>query len=231
MKYIFLNDISFVLNKMKKILSTYLFSILFVSFFYNMNKLDLVDMINVILGNNFKINSSLYIELIMYVLHLSICIYMVFSIYIKDVRYQLDNIFLRVTPNSWIRNKNISFLLIMFLFKIIEYLLLMILMYLFGYNLNITYITSMFVTDYLYYILIQYFSLIAYITFNLLDRAKIIILISIVIFCFLYPKNIMNCTSNINIVYIAICILLLLSALKYIFKYNSKKIIQKVGKI
>lgn len=228
MKYIFLNDVSHIIKKQQKIFIIYFISIIITSLFYSLSGIDYKKVISIVLGNDCN-SSSLYIEFIMYLLNLFICIYFVSNIYIKDIRYQLDNIFLRMKPNKWIEIKFLSFLLFMFVIKLIEYSIILLTIYFFGYNVELSYILRLFIIDYIYYIFVQYLSLVIYIIYFLLQKARILIIIIIFIIGYYFPKNIISCYSSIYIMIIALLILFV--TLKIFFKYKSKKIIQKVGKI
>ncbi len=228
MKYIFLNDISHIFKRQRKIFIIYFISIIIISIFYSIGKMDYKEVISIVLGNNYT-STSLYIEVIMYLLNLFICIYFIFDIYTKDLRYQLDNIFLRMKPIIWIEIKFLSFLLFMYIFKLLEYFIIIFIIFLFKHNMDFGYILKLFITDYIYYIFIQYLSLMIYIMYFLLEKFKIFIMIIIFIISYYFPKNIISCYSSLTIMIIVLYILFII--LKILFKYKSKKIIQKVGKI
>ena len=111
--------------------------------------MDTNNVLSIILGNNYKVNESLYIELIMYIFNISIAVYLCFLLYIKDIRYNLDNIFLRVNPKCWIINKNLIFLIIMAFFKVFEYLLIMIIFFASNKNIDLCYMIFIMFKDYI----------------------------------------------------------------------------------
>lgn len=227
MKYLFMNDINYIITNKKKILLLYYIAILCISVIYASSGTNLGNSISIILGNNYKKTESLYIELIMYIFNIAIAVYICFTIYIKDIRYQLDNIFLRISPNKWILKKNIVFLIIMALFKIIEYACVVLVFVLFNNNNNSNNLFLLIFKDYLYHLVIQYFCLFVYITFCIFNRIKILFIILSIVLIYLFPQNIMHCNSLLLI----LSLISLVLFIRILFINQSKTIIQKVGKI
>lgn len=229
MKYLLLNDINYIIKKKKKILITFLLMSLIICIIYKNENMNFKDIINIATSINYTYSNSLYIELIMYIFKMTLCIYLILDNYIKDIKYQLSNIFLRISPQKWIYSKSIIFSIIMIILKLIEYTSIIILLIILKYKIDLRYIVKSIIIDYIYMIFIGYFSLSIYIIFNLIKRFRLIIMIPISILVVMFPKNILSTYPYSYVLILLVIFIIIIISL--IFKNNSQKIIQKLGGI
>ena len=121
MKYLFMSDIEFLLKKRKKILIALIFIPLLVMLINIKSSFTIVDNLNNCLGTNINIKTSSILEFIMFLFNIAIYLFLIVEFYVKDISYQLDNIFLRISPLKWLFKKNIVFLLITLIIKLLQY--------------------------------------------------------------------------------------------------------------
>lgn len=227
MKYIIRNDVSYIFTNKRLLFVLYFVAISFVSMLYTMSGMDTNSSLSIILGNNYKVNESLYIELIMYIFNILIAVYLCFLLYIKDIRYNLDNIFLRVNPKCWIINKNLIFLIIMAFFKVLEYLLIMIIFFVSNKNIDLYYMIFIMFKDYIYHLVVQYFLLFGYIVIELLKRMKPLFIVLCLLLIIIFPKNILNS----NLLFLVMLLVAIIISIAIIFINYSKLIIEKVRRV
>lgn len=223
----FKNDVSYILINKRKLFILYYVAICFVSIMYASSGMGDNRSLSIILGNNYRLGESLYIELIMYILNVAVAIYLCFLLYIKDIRYQLDNIFLRISPKAWIIKKNFIFLIVMAVFKAVEYVLIILMFYISKKGVDVYIIFPLIFKDYIYHLVIQYFLLFTYVVFELLKGTRpFFIVLSLLAIC-LFPKNISTC----NLLLLIILLIGIILFIIMLFINKSKLIIQKVGKL
>lgn len=227
MKYIIRNDVSYIFTNKRLLFVLYFVAISFVSMLYTMSGMDTNSSLSIILGNNYKVNESLYIELIMYIFNISIAVYLCFLLFIKDIRYNLDNIFLRVNPKNWIINKNLIFLIIMAFFKVFEYLLIMIIFFVNNKNIDLCYMIFIMFKDYIYHLVVQYFLLFGYVVIELLKRMKLLFIVLCLLLIIIFPKNILNS----NLLFLVMLLVVIIISIAIIFINYSKLIIEKVRRV
>lgn len=227
MKYMIRNDVSYIFTNKRLLFILYFVAISFVSVLYIMGGMDTNNSLSIILGNNYKVNESLYIELIMYIFNIAIAVYLCFLLYIKDIRYNLDNIFLRVSPKNWIIKKNLIFLIIMAFFKVFEYLLITIMFYVCNKNIDLNYMILIMFKDYIYHLVIQYFLLFGYIVIGLLKKTKPLFILVCLFFIIIFPKNILNS----NLLFLIMLLVVMIISIIIIFINCSKLIIEKVRRV
>lgn len=227
MRYIFYNDLEYIIRKRKKILLLLLLipvGNLFINVAANGNS---IDIITYCLGLNVNLKSFSAIELIMYLFNISLFIFLVADLYIKDVAYQLDNIFLRIRPEKWFVKKTILFMICMFFMKLVEYLGVFI-FYALVKNDNVfgaTFI-KLFISDYLYVILIQYLFLLVYVISIYLSKHKWVSVLLFVVVMIFIPKSIFSLRNSLLMILgITLGVLVIIYLM---FKFNSKKIIESV---
>ena len=111
MKYIMCNDINYLFKYKKKIIILYIFlSLMSVSI--NMNSsVSIENIIMLSFGSNLRFDSIGVLEIVMYFFNLFLFLYLVTDVYIKDLLYNIDNLFLRIKPFNYIVIKNLFFFL------------------------------------------------------------------------------------------------------------------------
>ena len=226
MKYLLLNDIDYLIRKRGKIIIL-LFVIPFVFILLNLNNiLPTKEIIIKSMGLSFDIKNFSLVELIMFMFSITSSLFIVIDVYLKDIDYQLENIWLRMNALNWYLRKSICFSIFMLILKILQYLLITLFMLLCGKNIAFFDIILICINEWIYLLFIQYLFLLIYIVSSLFVKNKLIpILLFLVIFIFL-PKNIIF-VSNYN-EYIIFTVIMFNIILSYIFVRWNKKIIEKV---
>lgn len=226
MKYMFLNDIEYLIHKRKWLLFVIvLFQILFM--LMNVNSgMSGIEFINYNMGLNLDISNCDIIELIAYMLNITVFIFICIDLYVKDIEYQLDNIFLRLSPLKWYIKKTITFLLAVFLIKIIQYSLLLITLCIMTKYIGMLDLFRLMVNDYLYILLIQIIYLCIYIVTLLVTKNKLLSLFIFLGCCIILPKNICELDNSIHLILLVIVAINCLIAV--VFKICNKKIIEQL---
>lgn len=223
MKYLFINDIEFTLHKRKKIIFIFYLLITVSLWLRSFDFENFTTYLGTSLGMTLNLEKYELIDLLMYLLNISVFIFLMVDIYVKDICYNLDNLFLRIKPLKWIFKKNISFMIFMFFLKSFEYILILVLSKIFcNGNLVIIELLHFFIKDIFYILFLQFFFLSFYLIFNILKINANYSIILLIIFLFFFDKNIYQC-SMIKI-FIGICISL--SITLFLFYKKGKKIIE-----
>lgn len=225
MRYLFLNDISYLLHKRKKIMLLLILPLLYLS----LNKIDNLssfEVFNLSMGTNINMENYLVIELLIYLFTICFYLFLIIDIYTKDIETQLDLIFLRIKPVKWFLKKGIVFSLIIFIIRILQYSVGIIILIYHGYQIIISDYLYLFMIDYLYILLLQYLFLAPYMIGLVLYKAKkIMYILFFIIFCFI-PKNILSLQNyTITIIILIYCIFLLNL---FIIKKLNKKIFENL---
>ena len=127
MKYLFVSDIEYLIHKRKKIILIFMFMVGMSTLLGDVSSSSFQSFIGAALGTTLDLREYGILELLMYLLNVSIFLFIMVDIYIKDFCYNLDNLFLRTNPVRWFLKKSISFILFMFMLKLLEYALVFIL--------------------------------------------------------------------------------------------------------
>lgn len=226
MKYLLFNDINYLIRKRGKLLLL-LFFVPFIFVLLNMNnQLSTEKIIIKTMGINFDVKSFSLTELIMFMFSITISLFIIIDVYIKDIEYQLENIFLRMNSLKWYLRKSICFSIFMFILKISQYLLVILFMLLYGKEVVFFDIISICLNEWIYLLFIQYIFLLLYILSMFFVKNRLIaILLFLVIFLFL-PKNIIS-VSNYN-EHIFLVIIMIHIIISYIFERWNKQLIERV---
>lgn len=227
MKYMIYNDIDYLIRKRKTILLLVLLIPLVSIFIAAFASATPNEIIIYSLGLSVNTKNIGVIELIMYLFNVSLFIFLVADLYIKDVAYQLDNIFLRTRPAKWFVKKTILFMICVLFMKLIEYLGIFI-FFVIVKNVNIINqdFIKIFFCDYLYILLIQYLFLLIYIISIYLSKHKWVCLLLFVVAMIFIPKNIFSLRNDLLIILGAIVGVQIIIYL--MFRISSKKIIESV---
>jgi len=217
MRYIFLNDIEYLFHNRKKILMLIFLIPLLVCMIINNNSA--IEMFYTAFGINLNFNNTSVIELMMFIFNVVIYLFLMFDLYIDDMQFKMDNIFLRMDLKKWLFNKNIVFLFLSFLLKLIQYLLILLLMYFNNKQIAINQFINIFILDYIYISFIEFVSISMYILY--ITRKKLNIFFGVILLCILIfiPKNILSMNKYI--------LLILIGVLNFIMIM----FISKIGKI
>lgn len=227
MKYMIYNDIDYLIRKRKTILLLVLLIPLVSIFIAAFASATPNEIIIYSLGLSVNTKNIGVIELIMYLFNVSLFIFLVADLYIKDVAYQLDNIFLRTRPAKWFVKKTILFMICVLFMKLIEYLGIFIFFVILK-NVNVINqdFIKIFFCDYLYILLIQYLFLLIYIISIYLSKHKWVCFLLFVVAMIFIPKNIFSLRNDLLIILGAIFGVQIIIYL--MFRISSKKIIESV---
>lgn len=186
MKFILKNDVSFLFLKEKKIIFLYYIVsiILFIAFskFSYMDNKDILIMIN---GLDVVLEKQDMFSFMIYLFILSFYCYIIFLLFTKDARSNLENIFLRITTKKWLSLKMLSVLLITICILFFNYLLLFLTSFLIEEPNYILF--SYFFKNLLYIFMIQLLVIFNYVLFQIKQKICYLFLSGIIISIFLYP--------------------------------------------
>lgn len=106
MKYICLNDINHIFKKENKMLILY-FIVIFL--YFNLNILMGMNKDSTIYYNTLAIccdfSTSGWLEMLVFVFSIAIYVYITFQLFYKDIKFGLDNIYLRMNHKKWLLYK------------------------------------------------------------------------------------------------------------------------------
>lgn len=227
MKFLLLNDIEYIFNNKKKLLALILLlPLIFILINYNNNSISFLDIIHLSTGTKFESNNYTIIELIMFALNIVVFLFLVIDVYVKDIDYHLDNIFLRLSPRKWYINKTSCFSALIFILKLIQYLLIFITLLILKKQPSFVEVFNLLIYDYIYILFLQFVCLLIYILASVFLKNRII---SIGIFLVLFtiiPKNISVLGNKIFILMLIVFIITYINTI--IFNHMNKKIIENL---
>ena len=227
MKYLFMSDIEFLLKKRKKILIALIFIPLLVMLINIKSSFTIVDNLNNCLGTNINIKTSSILEFIMFLFNIAIYLFLIVEFYVKDISYQLDNIFLRISTLKWLFKKNIVFLLITLIIKLLQYFVFILFLIMIKNEMVNIDVFKLIVLDFIYIIFLQYTFIFTYIITLFLNKLRLVPYCLFIVLMFFIPKNIYHLKlSQICCFCLMLAFILCLSF--YLFKYHSKKIIENI---
>lgn len=180
-----------------------------------------------ILGMNVSTQDFVFLEWVLYLFHLSFFLFLALEMYIKDIRYSLDTIFIRMKETVWWCRKTISFLILVFLLLLGEYSILTLLLFLQGFTVSISTILSFFFTYFFYIVCIQFMALLFYLLMCLTEKTRFVFSLLILLFLLFFPKQVVYFSDRLYLLVLFFFSLFLI--LDKIFLYKKRKIIQKLG--
>lgn len=190
MKYIILNDISFIINNRKKIVFSY-FLIANIYFWYHVLIGSFVDiyLLYKTLSLDHNSNSGDWLETLMYVYSITIYIYIALSLLTKDLKNSAFNIFLRIDIRKWILFKIFSIHIISVLILTCMYVLVILPNYmnLLSFNLYILLIKNI-----LYIFVIQNVIIVLFALFSKFKMAVPFTMILILTNIFVFPTSVLG---------------------------------------
>lgn len=230
MKYLYINDISYLLKKRIKMLIP-LFFLPIIVMLININvPMKITSYINSCMGTNmaYHIDELILIEALMFLFNIFVYIFLIADIYVKDISYQLDNIFLRMKAAKWILKKNIVFILLTVLLKFLQYVLILTTLLIFKNDNVFTFsVFNLFFKDLFYTIFVQFLFISIYIISSSIKKNKLVPYIIFCIIMIFIPKNIYKLNFNNNII-IGISLIIIFIVLQIVFKKYNKRIIENV---
>lgn len=226
MKYLFHNDISYLVRKKRIILISVLFLPLLILLLNLGTQYNINDIIMLCTGTNLEINTIDIIQLLMYLFNLYSFIYLMVDIYMKDLNDNLENIFLRMKPWEYIVKKNIYFTITIILIKVLQYSIMFIILILYGNSGTIGNTIPLLLTDAIYILFLQYLYLLIYLIYILLKKNICFLTAMSILLILLIPKNIWSISNYI--LYVILLIIIIQTIISLIFYKKSKRIIEYI---
>lgn len=221
MKYLCLNDFLYLIRKKCLMLMLVFMVPLFIILFRTNIDLEFIDIVMFATGTNLKYSGAL--EVILFLFNCFTFIYLIFYLYTKDLTSQLENIFLRMSPNKYILIKNLLCTATIVIIKIVEYLI--IFLFVSRKVVIFEYLRLVF-SDITYIIFIKNLCVLFYLIFLILKKNIFIVLPILVLVSILIPKNIVSISNYLVIVIVLIAILYFIIYL--IFIKNVKRIFENL---
>lgn len=210
MKYLFLKNLSIIKNRTWKVFIGYFILMAIVSIFWKINDLnnDIIGFGNVLgLG---LIKHAHILVILTRIFKMAFYIYIVFKVFIDDFIFSTYNTFLRFNRKNWFINKTISIAFIIFIFKILEYIVVTIF-----FNFNFQVMVDLFIID-----LFNFWTIMLIVVFITLIKSKIKILALLVSMVVLIKYLL------VNVYDVEIIVFLIIISITYLLSYyNSKNIL------
>ena len=215
MKYLFHNDISYLVRKKRIILISVLFLPLLILLLNLGTQYNINDIIMLCTGTNLEINTIDIIQLLMYLFNLYSFIYLMVDIYMKDLNDNLENIFLRMKPWEYIVKKNIYFTITIILIKVLQYSIMFIILILYGNSGTIGNTIFLLLTDAIYILFSQYLYLLIYLIYIKKKKNICFLTAMSILLILLIPKNIWSISNYI--LYVILLIIIIQTIISLIF--------------
>ena len=224
-RYIFFTDILYLLKKRKRILLLFLLFPI-VTTFINVNMdLSFISIVNTSMGTNIILKEFGPLEICMYLLNIGIIAFLITDLFIRDIKYSLDNIFLRTNILTWFIDKVIIFLMFSFILKILQYVLVAIIL-LINNKVFDSNIINLMLADYFYTSLVGFIFLLMYILFITLNKTKFLPIIGGILLIIVLPKSIWS--LKCYIIYMIVILILIITIISKIIKNKNKKIFENL---
>ncbi len=209
MKYMFINDIKFIINTKKKFLFfLFVIPIIFIIIFIN-NFNYYYEFIPFYYGSNDNLLDSNIMKIIPFILNYFVLLYLTLNIYSKDLKNK-DYLFLRISQLKWVLNKILIIFIMIFFTKSIQLLIFLMLM---KFNVNaINMLLLFYLYDILFNFLIQLLVICIY-NFTLLKNNLSYLFYIFSITLLFIPKkinqiNILDISSCMIISFLTVCIII-----------------------
>lgn len=223
---IFRRDISYLIQKHKKILSLIIIISVIIFILKYLENYTGIELYKSTFGlavdstKNIIEWATFYFNIISY-------LFITVFLYIKDYKNNLEQLYLRMDFKDYYLTKTISESVIIFIITFLQHILIIILGLILN-RIDLSYdLIKIFMTSYLYILLINHIFMYLYLISSLSTKYKIISLILGLIIIILIPKNIISLTNYIPII-LAVLLLIIFITNNLNKKYN-KKIIQNIG--
>lgn len=224
MMYLWLSDIYYLLRKRYLYLLIFFLLPIFSTFLISFSSAGFVDSFISVLGLNIITNQYSPMEIISYLYFVFFALFLVIDLYLKDILYQLDNIFMRMSLLKWYMRKTFLFIAVMFFLKLFQYLLVVLTFWILKgpITFSVLELLQLFITDTLYTVLLQFLILFVAILSSF-SKVRWLSILSILITFFFFPKSILIFERYwiVSIFFIVVLIFLIL-------KIISKKIFERI---
>ncbi len=224
MMYLWLSDIYYLLRKRYLYLLIFFLLPILSTFLISFSSAGFVDSFISVLGLNIITNQYSPMEIISYLYFVFFALFLVIDFYLKDILYQLDNIFMRMSLSKWYMHKTFLFIAVMFFLKLFQYLLVVLTFLILKgpITFSVLELLQLFITDTLYTVLLQFLILFVAILSSF-SKVRWLSILSILITFFFFPKSILIFERYwlVSIFFIVVLIFLIL-------KIISKKIFERI---
>ena len=224
MMYLWLSDIYYLLRKRYLYLLIFFLLPILSTFLISFSSAGFVDSFISVLGLNIITNQYSPMEIISYLYFVFFALFLVIDLYLKDILYQLDNIFMRMSLSEWYMHKTFLFIAVMFFLKLFQYLLVVLTFLILKgpITFSVLELLQLFITDTLYTVLLQFLILFVAILSSF-SKVRWLSILSILITFFFFPKSILIFERYwlVSIFFIVVLIFLIL-------KIISKKIFERI---
>lgn len=224
MMYLWLSDIYYLLRKRYLYLLIFFLLPILSTFLISFSSAGFVDSFISVLGLNIITNQYSPMEIISYLYFVFFALFLVIDLYLKDILYQLDNIFMRMSLLKWYMRKTFLFIAVMFFLKLFQYLLVVLTFWILKgpITFSVLELLQLFITDTLYTVLLQFLILFVAILSSF-SKVRWLSILSILITFFFFPKSILIFERYwiVSIFFIVVLIFLIL-------KIISKKIFERI---
>lgn len=225
MKYIFLNDASYLVYKRKMIILLLLL-VPFIIFLTNLSNYNYLENIEIIFGLNLQSNNINIMEIIMFLFNIVLYVFLIIDIYTKDILYQLDNIFLRMPIGKWIFYKSVAFCLLTFILKLMQYLIIIVCLSLFNQEMLVSNILKLCLIDFLYISGVQFMIMNIYLLGITIKKFNVLFILFSVALLLIIPKNILNISNCLFLLILGVILLIILIVIQV--EKKSQIIIERV---
>lgn len=213
MKYVLLDDIKHIIGKNKKIIFSYFVVLVLLLLGYMFLSYTGPEEIPThVLGLDLNFNKFNWLEMLSYVLSLSIYIILSIKLFIKDMASNSENIFLRISKKKWVSYKLLSIICCTILYMLVCYFLIFVLIYAVK-NILLVNVVSLYLKNLIYMLTFEVVFLFIYCIALKQKWALFLIVLLLIVVGVIY----LNIYSVINIKYSVFCPV---SVLLYIFIYK-----------
>lgn len=202
MKYILLNDLNYILKEKKKILIFY-FSLILSYFVLNIITCNCIS--NELVYKSLALNCNLkldgWMEILIFCFSQCIYIYITLQLFYKDLKFGIDNIYLRMKSSNWIYYKMISIYFITNLVLSVMYIFFSIVFIVKNITLNLN--IYIFITNLIYVFCVETIMLLCV----FISKIFKIIIPLLILVSLLIMMNILTDILSLNLLFLLIILL------------------------
>ena len=225
MKYIYINDLLYFIKNHKKLIFTYILTtILYFIYNYFIQEETSSNLILETLTLNCDFKLDLWLNLIVFVLYISIHCFIALQLFINDFKNSPSNLFLRIDSRKWILCKLFSILTISILLLSISYIITIVL-YLILINGNIEINVFVFIKNLIFVLLIENLVVLLYTIFSKYSFIILMVLCVVLINIFKIPTNIVSMNIYILLIlyFLMFILIVMINRKLYINLFESEE--------
>ncbi|MBO5138093.1 MAG: hypothetical protein J6B89_00425 [Bacilli bacterium] len=222
-RYLLFNDISYLFKNRLKFLVPLLFAPALILLILNRNfNVEFGDVLLSVFGNNITFNNNSVIEYIMCLFNVVSFIFIGLDLFIKDIKNEIDYIFLRMNSDTWYKNKFLFLMIIDFVIKIIQYLLVLLVVLLIKGNISRE-VFNILLLDVFNILFYQLVVLMCYFSLAVNKKLRLLIFAMSILIVIFIPKSLMIFKSYL-ILFIGLSVMMYI-LLSIIIKKNKRKVL------